>query len=151
MLRGIGGEDAFLARYRAQSEAVRLAGVRVAGTQATLDAAQVLLPGIFVLVVTAIGARLAVTGEISPGQLVAFYGYTAFLTMPLQTAVEFADKLITTRVAARRIARDPRRRARPRRRRRGHRPGPAGGGRAPRRRARRSSTPPPASRSSPAG
>jgi len=105
VLRGIGGEDAFLARYREQSEAVRLAGVRVAGTQATLDAAQVLLPGIFVLVVTAVGARLAVTGEISPGQLVAFYGYTAFLTMPLQTAVEFADKLITTRVAARRIAR----------------------------------------------
>jgi ABC-type bacteriocin/lantibiotic exporter with double-glycine peptidase domain len=105
VLRGIGGEDAFLARYRRQSEAVRLAGVRVAGTQATLDAAQVLLPGIFVLVVTAIGARLAVTGEISPGQLVAFYGYTAFLTMPLQTAVEFADKLISTRVAARRIAR----------------------------------------------
>ncbi|WP_392544632.1 ABC transporter transmembrane domain-containing protein [Oryzobacter telluris] len=105
VLRGIGGEDAFLARYRLQSEAVRLAGVRVAGTQATLDAAQVLLPGVFVLVVTAIGARLAVTGEISPGQLVAFYGYTAFLTRPLQTAVEFADKLISTRVAARRIAR----------------------------------------------
>ncbi|MFQ6171826.1 ABC transporter ATP-binding protein [Oryzobacter sp. R7] len=105
VLRGIGGEEAFLERYRAQSEAVRLAGVRVAGTQATLDAAQVLLPGIFVLVVTAIGARLAVAGEISPGQLVAFYGYTAFLTMPLQTAVEFADKLISTRVAARRIAR----------------------------------------------
>ncbi len=105
VLRGIGGEDAFLARYRLQSEAVRLAGVRVAGTQATLDAAQVLLPGIFVLVVTAIGARLAVTGEITPGQLVAYYGYTAFLTMPLQTAVEFADKLISSRVAARRIAR----------------------------------------------
>lgn len=105
VLRGIGGEDAFLERYRAQSEAVRLAGVRVAGTQATLDAAQVLLPGVFVLVVTAIGARLAVTGEITAGQLVAFYGYTAFLTMPLQTAVEFADKLISTRVAARRIAR----------------------------------------------
>ena len=105
VLRGIGGEDAFLTRYRGQSEAVRLAGVRVAGTQATLDAAQVLLPGIFVLVVTGVGARLAVMGEITPGQLVAFYGYTAFLTMPLQTAVEFADKFITTRVAARRIAR----------------------------------------------
>jgi ABC-type multidrug transport system fused ATPase/permease subunit len=36
---------------------------------------------------------------------VAYYGYTAFLTIPLQTAVEMADKLITTRVAARRIAR----------------------------------------------
>jgi ABC-type multidrug transport system fused ATPase/permease subunit len=105
VLRGIGGEPAFLDRYRAQSESVRVAGVRVAGTQALLDTAQVLLPGIVVLVVTAVGARLAVEGRITPGQLVAFYGYTAFLTMPLQTAVEMADKLITTRVAAGRIAR----------------------------------------------
>ncbi|KRE63089.1 multidrug ABC transporter permease [Nostocoides sp. Soil756] len=105
VLRGIGGEDSFLARYRAQSQTVRRAGVRVAGTQATLDSAQVLLPGLFVLVVTGVGAHLAVDGQISAGQLVAFYGYTAFLTIPLQTAVEMADKLITTRVAGRRIAR----------------------------------------------
>jgi ABC-type bacteriocin/lantibiotic exporter with double-glycine peptidase domain len=105
VLRGIGGEGSFLARYRAQSQTVKHAGWRVAGTQATLDSAQVLLPGVFVLVVTAVGSHLAVTGEISPGELVAYYGYTAFLTIPLQTAVEMADKLITTRVAARRIAR----------------------------------------------
>ena len=37
------------------------------------------------------------------GQLVAFYGYTAFLTMPLRTATEFVDKLIRARVAARRV------------------------------------------------
>ncbi len=105
VLRGIGGEDAFLARYAAQSDRVRLAGVRLSGVQATLDAAQVLLPGIFVVVVTGIGAHLAVAGEISPGQLVAFYGYTAFLTMPLRTATEFVDKLVRARVAARRVTR----------------------------------------------
>ena len=105
VLRGIGGEDAFLARYAAQSDRVRLAGVRLSPVQATLDAAQVLLPGIFVVVVTGIGAHLAVAGEITPGQLVAFYGYTAFLTMPLRTATEFVDKLVRTRVAARRIVR----------------------------------------------
>jgi len=105
VLRGIGGEDAFLARYTAQSDRVRLAGVRLSGVQATLDAAQVLLPGIFVVVVTGIGAHLAVAGDISPGQLVAFYGYTAFLTMPLRTATEFVDKLVRGRVAARRVTR----------------------------------------------
>ncbi|MGL4175811.1 MAG: ABC transporter transmembrane domain-containing protein [Dermatophilaceae bacterium] len=105
VLRGVGGEDAFVERYRTQSQAVRAAGVRVAGTQALLDASQVLLPGIFVLVVTGLGARLAVDGAIAPGQLVAFYGYTAFLTIPLQTAVETADKYVDTRVAAGRIAR----------------------------------------------
>ena len=55
------------------------------------------------VVVTGIGAHLAVGGEITPGQLVAFYGYTAFLTIPLRTATEFVDKLTRTRVAARRI------------------------------------------------
>jgi ABC-type multidrug transport system fused ATPase/permease subunit len=104
VLRGIGGEDTFLARYAAQSDRVRLAGVRLSGVQATLDASQVLLPGIFVVVVTGIGAHLAVAGDITPGQLVAFYGYTAFLTMPLRTATEFVDKLVRARVAARRVA-----------------------------------------------
>ena len=105
VLRGIGGEDTFLARYAAQSQRVRAAGNRLAGVQATLDAAQVLLPGIFVLIVTGVGAHLAVSGEITAGQLVSFYGYTAFLTMPLRTATEFVDKLIQTRVASRRIVR----------------------------------------------
>ena len=103
VLRGIGGEDTFLARYAVQSGRVRGAGVRLSGIQATLDAAQVLLPGIFVVIVTGVGAHLAVAGEITPGQLVAFYGYTAFLTMPLRTATEFVDKMIRARVAARRV------------------------------------------------
>lgn len=105
VLRGIGGEDAFLDRYAAQSGRLRTAGVRLAGLQASLDAAQVLLPGIFVVIVTGLGAHLTVAGEITPGQLVAYYGYTAFLTMPLRTATEFVDELITTRVAASRICR----------------------------------------------
>lgn len=35
---------------------------------------------------TWLGARLAVQGRISPGELVAFYGYAAFLVIPLRTA-----------------------------------------------------------------
>ena len=49
VLRGIGGEQTFLRRYAAQSQRVRQPGVGVAGIQAALDAAQVLLPGIFVV------------------------------------------------------------------------------------------------------
>src|ERR671912_66263 len=59
VLRGIGGEDAFLARYAEQSARVRQAGVRLSPVQATLDAAEVLLPGIFVVLVTGVGAHLA--------------------------------------------------------------------------------------------
>ncbi|WP_353951036.1 ABC transporter ATP-binding protein [Knoellia sp. S7-12] len=103
VLRGVGGEENFLDRYAAQSSRVRDAGVRLSGVQALLDAAQVLLPGVFVVVVTGLGAHLAVAGEITPGELVAFYGYTAFLTMPLRTATEFVNKLITSRVMAGRL------------------------------------------------
>jgi ABC-type multidrug transport system fused ATPase/permease subunit len=100
VLRGIGGEQTFLRRYEEQSARVRERGVRVAGIQAALDSAQVLLPGVFVVLVTWLGARQAVRGEISAGQLVAFYGYTAFLTMPLQTAIEVVDRGIRAQIAA---------------------------------------------------
>ena len=43
--------------------------------------------------------------RISAGELVAFYGYAAFLMIPLRTATEYANKLIRGRVAARRVCR----------------------------------------------
>jgi ABC-type multidrug transport system fused ATPase/permease subunit len=100
VLRGIGGEQTFLRRYEQQSQRVRERGVRVAGIQAALDSAQVLLPGVFVVLVTWLGARQAVAGQLTAGQLVAFYGYTAFLTMPLQTAIEVVDRGIRAHIAA---------------------------------------------------
>jgi ABC-type multidrug transport system fused ATPase/permease subunit len=100
VLRGIGGEQTFLRRYEEQSQRVRTVGVRVAGIQAGLDSAQVLLPGVFVVLVTWLGARFALEGRITAGQLVAFYGYTAFLTMPLQTVIEVVDRGIRAHIAA---------------------------------------------------
>ncbi|WP_292652445.1 ABC transporter ATP-binding protein [Nocardioides sp.] len=103
VLRGIGGEEVFSARYRRKSQEVRHAGVRVARLQSVLDAMQILLPGMFVVAVVWLGARMAVAGEITAGQLVAFYGYAAFLMLPLRTVVEYANKLIRARVSAKRI------------------------------------------------
>ena len=103
VLRGIGGEQVFHDRYRRESQATRRAGVEVARLQSTLDALQVFLPGVFVVVVVWLGARYAVQGRISPGDLVAFYGYAAFLMIPLRTATEYANKLIRGRVSARRV------------------------------------------------
>jgi ABC-type multidrug transport system fused ATPase/permease subunit len=105
VLRGIGGEDSFSKRYRSESQQVRTAGVRVARVQSVLDATQVFLPGIFVVVVVGLGAHFALRGELSPGTLVAFYGYATFLVMPLRTATETADKLMRGLVAARRVNR----------------------------------------------
>jgi ABC-type multidrug transport system fused ATPase/permease subunit len=103
VLRGIGGEHAFLTRYRDRSQEVRQAGVRVALPQSTLDAAQVFIPGLFVVFVTWLGARFAVQGQIGPGELVAFYGYAAFLVLPLRTAAEALDKITRALVGARRM------------------------------------------------
>ncbi len=103
VLRGVGGEQTFVARYERRSQQVRESGVRVAGVQATLDAAQVLLPGVFVVLVTWLGARLAVQGRIDVGELVTFYGLSAFLVTPLRTATEALDKLTQAHVGARKI------------------------------------------------
>jgi len=105
VLRGIGGEQVFHDRYARESQTTRRAGVRVARVQSVLDALQVLLPGLFVVVVVWIGARYAVQGTIGPGELVAFYGYSAFLMIPLRTATEYANKIIRARVAAARVVR----------------------------------------------
>ena len=103
VLRGVGGEQTFLGRFRTKSQQVRGAGVEVAKLQSVLDAAQVLLPGIFVVIVTWLGARLAVEGTLSIGQLVAFYGYAAFLVTPLRTATEAAEKVSNGLVSAGRV------------------------------------------------
>jgi ABC-type multidrug transport system fused ATPase/permease subunit len=105
VLRGIGGEESFSRRYRRESQQVRQAGVRVARIQSVLDAAQVLLPGVFVILVVGIGAHFALRGDLSAGSLVAFYGYATFLVLPLRTATEFANQLMRGLVAARRVVR----------------------------------------------
>ncbi len=105
VLRGIGGEQVFLDRYRRESQRTRRSGVEVAKLQSVLDALQVFLPGLFVVIVVWIGARYAVAGSITPGELVAFYGYAAFLMIPLRTATEYANKFIRARVSARRVCR----------------------------------------------
>jgi ABC-type multidrug transport system fused ATPase/permease subunit len=105
VLRGVGGERVFHDRYVRESQEVRKAGVEVGRLQSVLDALQILLPGIFVVAVVWLGARFAVEGRITPGELVAFYGYAAFLMIPLRTATEFANKWIRAFVAARRVIR----------------------------------------------
>ncbi|GAA1508340.1 ABC transporter ATP-binding protein [Dactylosporangium maewongense] len=103
ILRGIGGEDVVSGRYRTESQQVRAAGIRVAMVETLLEGAQILLPGLFVALVTWLGARFAVAGKITPGELVAFYAYAAFLVSPLRTLTEVAEKVTRGHVAAGRV------------------------------------------------
>jgi ABC-type multidrug transport system fused ATPase/permease subunit len=105
VLRGFGGEATFVRRFRLASGEVREAAIRTAALQSVLDALQVLLPGSFVVAVTWLGARFALQGRITVGELVAFYAYSAFLVIPLKTFTEAARKYAAATVSARRVVR----------------------------------------------
>lgn len=103
VLRGIGGEDVFLSRYRAQSQVVRRRGELVAGPKSLMDGLQVLLPGLFLAGIMLYASLLTLDGEITIGELIAVYGMAGFLAMPLHTANEFAQISSRAFVAARKI------------------------------------------------
>ncbi|MCD0483853.1 ABC transporter ATP-binding protein/permease [Streptacidiphilus sp. ASG 303] len=105
VLRGIGGEELFLDRYREASQKVRAAAVRTARVWALMRAQQVLLPGAFVVGVTWYGAHLVVRGDLGVGDLVAVYGATAFLAGPLRVLGEAAHAWTAARVSAARAVR----------------------------------------------
>ncbi|ADD41776.1 ABC transporter ATP-binding protein [Stackebrandtia nassauensis] len=103
VLRGIGGEELFAHRYTERSQEVRRFGMKVAAAGAVMKGLQMLLPGLLLVAVTWIGARAAVSGSITPGQLIAVFGYTTFLLMPMSTFLETARKYTTAHAAAKRI------------------------------------------------
>ncbi|MFE7563057.1 ABC transporter ATP-binding protein [Kitasatospora sp. NPDC057500] len=105
VLRGIGGEQLFLDRYRAASQRFRAAAVRSARVWSLMQAQQVLLPGLFVVGITWYGARLAADGRISVGTLVAVYGAIVFLAAPLRILGESAHAWSVARVSAGRVLR----------------------------------------------
>ena len=103
ILRGIGGEETFLRRFRNASQEVRAAAVRTAKMRALLDGLQIILPGSLVVGVIWVGGNLVSQGELKVGELLSFYGYSAFLMIPLQILTESAQRLTSGTVAARRV------------------------------------------------
>ncbi|MGP3987091.1 ABC transporter transmembrane domain-containing protein [Streptomyces sp. 3N207] len=105
VLRGIGGEDLFLTRYRRASQQVRHAAVRTARMWSFIEALQVALPGLLLVAVVWHGTRLALDGRIAVGELVMVYGAVSFLLLPLQLFGEFAMSYSFSRPSAARAAR----------------------------------------------
>ena len=105
ILRGIGGEEGFARRYRDASQELRRRGVEVASSQATLMTLQVLLPGLFAAIVVWVAARMAVAGSLTPGGLITFYGYTAYLSWPLWVFTSSVQDYTRAVVGARRLSR----------------------------------------------
>ncbi|MGC4880543.1 ABC transporter ATP-binding protein [Micromonospora sp. DT43] len=104
VLAGVGGRDLFARRYAARSQELRAEGYRVGAVNSWIDAATVAIPGLFLAAVVWLTARMAVTGAVTIGELVAVYGYVATLIVPVWFLLEGSHQLIRGRVAARRIA-----------------------------------------------
>ncbi|TDE09068.1 ABC transporter ATP-binding protein [Jiangella asiatica] len=103
VLRGIGGEEMFAGRYREESQRVRHAGVQVARVESLLESTRMLLPGLLVALVVFLGARYVLDGDLTGGQLVAFYGYAVFLAVPVRRISIAAGVVMKAHVAARRV------------------------------------------------
>ncbi|WP_037616809.1 ABC transporter transmembrane domain-containing protein [Streptomyces aureus] len=105
VLRGIGGEELFLDRYRHASQEVRRAAVRSARMWSLISAIQVLLPGLLMIAVVWRGVQLARDGRIEVGELVTVYSAVMLLTYPLRHFEEIAMAYSFSRPSARRAAR----------------------------------------------
>lgn len=105
VLRGIGGEELFLDRYRSASQEVRHAAVRSARMWSLISAIQVLMPGLLLIAVVWYGVRLARQGQVSIGELVTVYSSIMILTYPLRHFEEIAMAYSFSRPSARRAAR----------------------------------------------
>ncbi|MEU6887403.1 ABC transporter ATP-binding protein [Streptomyces viridosporus] len=105
VLRGIGGEELFLERYRRASQEVRHAAVRSARMWSLIAAVQVLLPGLLLITVVWYGVHLAREGRITVGELVTVYSSVMLLTYPIRHFEEIAMAYSFSRPSARRAAR----------------------------------------------
>ncbi|MEV7127285.1 ABC transporter ATP-binding protein [Streptomyces sp. NPDC093260] len=105
VLRGIGGEELFLDRYRRASQEVRHAAVHSARMWSLISAIQVLLPGLLLIAVVWYGVHLAREGRITVGELVTVYSSVMVLTYPLQHFQEIAMAYSFSRPSAKRAAR----------------------------------------------
>ncbi|MFH9938356.1 ABC transporter transmembrane domain-containing protein [Streptomyces murinus] len=105
VLRGIGGEELFLDRYRHASQEVRHAAVRSARMWSLISAVQVLLPGLLLIAVVWYGVHLVREGRIAVGELVTVYSSVMVLSYPLQHFEEIAMSYSFSRPSAKRAAR----------------------------------------------
>ncbi|MEV6263985.1 ABC transporter ATP-binding protein [Streptomyces sp. NPDC051784] len=105
VLRGIGGEELFLSRYRRASQEVREAAVRSARMWALISAIQVFLPGVLLISLVWYGATLARDGRIDVGQLVTVYSAATLMLFPLRNVEEIAMAYSFSRPSAQRAVR----------------------------------------------
>ncbi|WP_157930722.1 ABC transporter transmembrane domain-containing protein [Glycomyces xiaoerkulensis] len=103
VLRGIGGEDRFSERYRRASTDLREAGYTVAASDSWIQGLRTSLPLALIAGTTWVGARLALAGTITVGELSAAFGMTALLAQHAGGLIGLAQAFIAARVSSRRL------------------------------------------------
>ncbi|GAA4951825.1 ABC transporter ATP-binding protein [Actinoplanes utahensis] len=103
VLNGLGGKQAHQEHYERESAKLREQGYRVGEPSSWIGALGEGLPVVYLAVVIWLAARLAVGGGLTAGQLVAVYGYTAMLVIPVNVMIFVGFDVTRGVVAARRI------------------------------------------------
>ncbi|WP_328479053.1 ABC transporter ATP-binding protein/permease [Actinoplanes sp. NBC_00393] len=103
VLNGLGGKETHLERYERESARVREQGYRVGRPSSWIGALGEGLPVVFLAVVIWLAARLAAAGQLTVGELIAVYGYTAMLVIPVSVLIFCGFDMAHGLVAARRV------------------------------------------------
>ncbi|TDO46095.1 ABC-type multidrug transport system fused ATPase/permease subunit [Kribbella sp. VKM Ac-2571] len=103
VLNGLGGKAFVAERYEQQSQGLVGHGYRVAGPASWVGALSTGLPALFLAAVVWLSARMAATGAITIGEVVAVYGYVAVLVVPVSAFIEGGGDIARARVAGQRI------------------------------------------------
>ncbi|RRR96938.1 ABC transporter transmembrane domain-containing protein [Glycomyces terrestris] len=105
VLRGIGGDVLFAARYRERSDELRRKGYEVAGPSSWIHALRHSMPIVFVAVITWVGALLAADGAITIGGLASAFSFATIFIAVSGNFVGTSQYLVAAWVAAKRIVR----------------------------------------------
>jgi ABC-type multidrug transport system fused ATPase/permease subunit len=104
ILRGVGGERTFGDNYARQSQRVKIVGTRAGFWWAGIQSVSTVLTGVLLLVLTWIGVHEMMANQLTPGQLISFFGYAMFLQQPFGTFFEFIQKWVAGVVSSRKTA-----------------------------------------------
>jgi putative ABC transport system ATP-binding protein len=104
VVKGMGAEAAAGATYAKSSRTALRARLAAANAEGGHRAATLALTGLFLVVVAWLGGRLALSGVLSIGELVAAVGLAQFLLEPMERLTRIAARIAGARAAASRIA-----------------------------------------------
>ena len=102
-LKGLGAETVFFDRFRRVSARMQVTGLRVARLRAFVEGIKIVVPAAVILTVLAVGLVQLRHGEITTGQLVAFYGLAIFLVGPVTRIVDSVQEIGPLFVASDRV------------------------------------------------